>query len=91
MPYNVAQDMNYKDHNITRAERMQMQDDIGDLRPYILAIKKKTMGFIGCEQCGKHTDAVDIHHTTYKKDLNYYDLMLLCWDCHKPTIGFDRQ
>ena len=82
--------MNYRDYNITRDERMDMHKAIKELRPYIMALKQRDLGTIKCESCGKETEAVDIHHKTYKSDLTYYDLELLCWDCHRATIGFNR-
>ncbi len=82
--------MNYKDYNTTRADRLEMQGAIEDLRSYIMALKRKDLGCIKCEECGTITDSVDIHHTSYKPDITYYDLQLLCWPCHKKTIGFNR-
>lgn len=78
----------YKEHGLTRKDREQQQIDIIQLRPYILALKQKAMGFIGCEQCKTITNEVDIHYTSYKHDLTYYDLMLLCIPCHTSMTDY---
>ena len=59
-----------------------LQYDIACLRPYIIAIKTQELGQIRCESCGQDGVPIEIHHKRYGIDVNYYDLMLLCKDCH---------
>ena len=74
--------VDYKQFNISREERLQEQEDVIRLRPYIFALKEKELGVIKCERCGS-MKGVEIHHKRYGADVNYYDLELLCKDCHK--------
>ena len=74
--------MNYHDFGITREQRDVLQGDIAELRPYILAIKQRELGQLKCESCGQSEAPIEIHHKRYGIDVNYYDLMLLCKDCH---------
>jgi len=80
--------MNYKEHGLTREQREQQQQDIQDLRPYILYLKARDLGGLKCEKCGKVNCAFDLHHTDYKLDLTYYDLELLCENCHKLCTDY---
>jgi len=70
-------------HGLSDIERIQLQRDIIELRPYILALKKKEMGKLKCERCGQKDTEYHIHHKRVAMDVNYYDLELLCWACHK--------
>lgn len=81
--------MNYLEANLTREDREQQQRDILELRKYILALKQRDLGGeLICEMCGCNNKPFDIHHKTYKKDLTYYDLQLLCEDCHKSITDY---
>jgi len=71
----------YKEQT-SRDIRLLNHEDITALRPYILALKERDLGSIKCEQCG-NTDDLNIHHKKYGLDVNYYDLELLCFDCHR--------
>jgi len=75
--------VNYKQFGVTREEREQNQDDIIRLRPYIMALKERDLGVLKCEQCEATDKPLDIHHKKYGDSVNYYDLALLCEDCHK--------
>ena len=79
---------NYLQEGLTRQEREQQQLDITELRPYILYLKKRDLVELQCEICGKKDCNFDIHHTSYKKDLTYYDLKLLCEECHKSITDY---
>jgi 5-methylcytosine-specific restriction endonuclease McrA len=80
--------MNYKEHGLTREQREQQQQDINDLRPYIMCLKKRDLGEIMCENCKRKDCPLDIHHKDYKPDLTYYDLQLLCEPCHVAVTDF---
>ena len=79
----MLEKVNYKQFGISKEERDQERRDVAHngLRKYILALKGKELGSLKCEVCG-HTKDLDIHHKRYGKDVTYYDLMLLCMDCH---------
>jgi uncharacterized OB-fold protein len=74
--------VNYKQFNITKDERRQEQKDVIELRRYILSLKERDLNGLRCEGCGATDKPLDIHHKRYGIDVNYYDLELLCPDCH---------
>ncbi len=82
--------MNYIEAGLTREDREQQHKDMRGLLPYIKAIKLKEHGCIKREMCGLETNEVDCHHKTYKKDLTYYDLQLLCIPCHTSITDYSR-
>ena len=73
----------YKQFNITREERLQEGIDVNQLKQYIFSLKEKELGKLKCENCGATDKPLEIHHKRYGANINYYDLMLLCKDCHK--------
>jgi formylmethanofuran dehydrogenase subunit E len=68
--------------NITKKEKWQEMYDVMQLQEYILTLKEKELGSIRCEKCGATKGRLEIHHKRYGKDINYYDLELLCKKCH---------
>ena len=74
--------VSYKDFNITKEERDAEEYDILTLQHYLFALKaEKQGGEARCESCGK-TEGLQFHHERYGIDVNFYDLILLCKDCH---------
>lgn len=80
--------MNYREHGLTREHREQQNEDIQQLRPYILCLKKRDLGVLKCEMCGAVDVPFDIHHKDYRHDLTYYDLQLLCVPCHYSITDY---
>ena len=80
--------MDYKQYGLTREDREQQQQDITDLRPYILYLKRRDLGELKCEKCGITNVPFDIHHKDYKPDLTYYDLEVLCEPCHVSKTDY---
>lgn len=70
-----------KDFGITKQERMQEHYDSIFLRPWILAVKERELGKLMCEDCGSEEN-LQIHHKRYGIDVTYYDLKLVCFQCH---------
>ena len=64
--------------------------DINILRPYLLAIKKKRLGVLHCEECGEADppESFEFHHMRYALNVSIDDLLLLCSKCHrtKPKL-----
>ncbi len=52
------------------------------LRPYIMHLKEKELGFLHCEGCGETEGTLDVHHKRYGLDVTMRDLELLCGPCH---------
>ena len=73
--------VNYKDFNITKEERDAEEYDILTLQHYLFALKEKELGMLMCEECGSEED-LQFHHKRYGIDVNYFDLILLCKNCH---------
>lgn len=76
----------YKQFNITKEERLEEARDVSGLKQYIVALKERDLGGLRCENCGVKDKPFDIHHKRYGIDVNYYDLQLLCEDCHNEII-----
>jgi hypothetical protein len=53
------------------------------LRPYLLHLKEKELGFLHCEGCGDTEARFEFHHKRYGLYVTFADLMLVCEDCHK--------
>lgn len=59
------------------------QNDVLILRPYLLHLKGKELGFLRCEQCDETESTFDFHHKRYGLDVTFKDLQLLCQPCHR--------
>ena len=70
-----------------RAVRAELRNSLKQLRPIILNMKRVEIGKLMCEHCGSEHD-LEIHHKHYSLYVTYYDLVLLCHDCHKSTTDF---
>lgn len=70
-----------KNFGITKQEREAEMYDVLTLQHYILALKCRDLGELKCEECGNLED-LQIHHKRYGIDVTYYDLQLLCRNCH---------
>lgn len=67
-----------------RAIREANWFDLGVLRPYLIALKEKQLGFLHCEECGAvETRRFEFHHLRYAMDVALKDLVLLCFSCHR--------
>jgi len=71
-----------KKNAVRLAERNKDYEAIFYLKPYILALKEKYLNGLKCEICGSANIPLDIHHKKYGADVTYYDLILLCDNCH---------
>lgn len=81
--------VNYKQFGVTKEQRMELHLITHQLRTEILALKERDLGELKCEECGKKNEegigikgTLQIHHKRYALDTNYYDLELLCRQCH---------
>jgi hypothetical protein len=79
--------INYKDSNLTREERIQLTKDVRDLRPHLNWLKERELGELKCEECSSK-EKLEYHHKRYALDVTYYDLCLLCENCHKRVTDF---
>ena len=65
-----------------RLERKAGDRAVQMLRGYINALKEIELGGLICEKCGSIKN-LELHHLRYGVDVNYYDLKLLCRECHR--------
>jgi hypothetical protein len=65
--------------------------DVNLLRPYLLIVKEKRLGFLHCEERGESDppQSFEFHHLRYALDVLLDDSLLLCAKCHgsKPKGG----
>ena len=72
----------YQQFGVTKEDMILGNKAVHRLMPYILAFKKIELGDVMCERCGSKVK-LEIHHNKYGADVNYYDLELLCYKCHR--------
>jgi hypothetical protein len=74
-------------HLYTKEDRAHAQQDIVELRPYLLYCLKQRSNDT-CELCGHHADNYDIHHVVYNPAITINELQLLCVPCHASITDY---
>jgi len=57
--------------------------DVLTLRPYLLLLKERELGFLHCERCGETEAMFEFHHKRYGLYVTFQDLMIICEECHQ--------
>lgn len=65
--------------------------DVRVLRPYLIYLKEKQLGWLQCEECGAEKDSYDFHHKRYEIDVTFDDLSLLCESCHIKVTATNNE
>ena len=71
----------------TKADRLQLQIDITELRPFILPLLLERQGNT-CNICKVEAKEYDIDHLVYTPKVSINELQALCIPCHADKTDF---
>lgn len=74
-------------NNYNYRQRLEFQDTLNALRPYLLYLLKKKQNGL-CALCNKKATKYDIDHKLYNPMETINELQLLCIPCHKSITDY---